>query len=59
MSIPHSLVMMALGLFRFGVNRAAYQSLRSELEFRRASVGRVSPRFKMSAPAPKGSSFRA
>ena len=32
--MPLSLVMMALGLFRFGVNSAAYQTFRREAEYR-------------------------
>ncbi|MDJ0824255.1 MAG: phage tail protein [Rhodobacter sp.] len=36
-----SLVMMGLGLFRFGVNRAAYQTLTRETGFRWAQMDRV------------------
>jgi phage protein U len=36
-----SLVMMALGLFRFGVNRSAYQTFRRSAEFRWAKLDRL------------------
>ncbi|WP_413874174.1 phage tail protein [Albidovulum sp.] len=36
-----SLVMMALGLFRFGVNRAAYQTFRRSAEFRWEKLDRI------------------
>jgi phage protein U len=41
MQMPLSLVMMGLGLFRFGVHRAAYQTLTSQLTLRWAALDRV------------------
>lgn len=41
MTLPVSLVMMALGTFRFGVNRASYQALARTAAYRWASLDRI------------------